>query len=56
MSDQAKRIRASYLNGLAVAVISLAASAVISGASWWILLVATGASAALHAAAVRAGR
>lgn len=56
MIDEAKRTRAQYLNGLAVAVIGIAASAVVAGGGWWIFVAGVAASMLLHWAAVRLAR
>ena len=56
MTDEAKKTRAQYLNGLAVAVLSLAVSAVLAGAHWWVLPAAVAISVTLHWVAVRVVR
>jgi hypothetical protein len=52
MSDEWKKARAQYLNGLAVAIVSLAISAMLAGAPWWVLPAAVAVSLTLHWAAV----
>ena len=52
MTEEWKKARAQYLNGLAVAVISLTVSVVLAGGPWWLLAGAAAASVLLHAAAV----
>lgn len=52
MTEEAKKTRAQYLNGLAVSVISLTLSVVLAGGPWWLLAGAVAASIALHLAAV----
>ena len=56
MTEEPKKARAQYLNGLAVAVVSLAVSAVLAGAQWWMLPPAAAISLTLHWAAVRVVR
>jgi hypothetical protein len=53
MTEEAKKARAQYLNGLAVAVITITVSVVLAGGSWWLLAVAGALSVALHKLAVR---
>lgn len=52
MTNEAKRTRAQYFNGLGVSVNSLTVSVVLAGGSWWLLVVGVVASVALHIAAV----
>ena len=54
MSQEAKRTRSQYLNGIAVALVSTTMSAVIAGAPLWLVGPAVAGSAALHVLAVRA--
>lgn len=56
MIDEAKKTQAQYLNGWAVAVMSLAASAVLACAPWWFLAGGFVLSGALHSMAVRVVR
>ena len=56
MSEEWKKARAQYLNGLAVAVVSLAVSALLAGTPWWVLPAAGAVSLTLHWAAVRVVR
>lgn len=54
MTNEKRKTRAQYLNSLAVTVLTVSASMVISGvAPAWIMLLALAASVTLHAAAVR---
>lgn len=54
MTNEKRKTRAQYLNSLAVAVLTVCASTVISGiAPTWLMLLALAASATLHTAAVR---
>lgn len=52
MTEEAKKTRAQYLNGLAVSVISITVSVVLAGGPWWLLAAAAPASVVLHLAAV----
>ncbi|HEY8577588.1 MAG TPA: hypothetical protein VIL88_14775 [Devosia sp.] len=56
MTDEAKKTQAQYLNGLAIATLSLATTAVLSGVPWWVLPAAAMVSVVLHCAAVRVVR
>lgn len=56
MSEERKKVRAQYLNGLAVAMVSLAVSAMLAGAPWWVLPAAGAVSLTLHWAALRVVR
>lgn len=56
MTNETRKARAQYLNGLAVAVMSVATSAILAGAPWWVLPAAGLASITLHWAAARAAR
>lgn len=56
MSEEWKKVRAQYLNGLAVAMVSLAVSAMLAGAPWWVLPAAGAVSLTLHWAALRVVR
>lgn len=56
MANEAKKTRAQYLNNLAVAALTLTASAVLAGAPVWLLAGAAVISGALHWAAVKAVR
>jgi hypothetical protein len=49
---EANRTRAQYLNGLALAVVSITGSAILAGAPTWVLLPAGVASGVLHITAV----
>lgn len=53
MTEEAKKARAQYLNGLAVAVITITMSVVLAGGPWWLLAGAGALSVALHKLAVR---
>lgn len=52
MTEEAKKTRAQYLNGLAIAVISLTVSVVLAGGPLWLLAGAAAVSVLLHLAAV----
>jgi hypothetical protein len=52
MAEEWKKARAQYLNGLAVATVSLAVSAMLAGAPWWVLPAAGVVSLTLLWAAV----
>lgn len=56
MTQEWKKARAQYLNGLAVATVSLAGSAMLAGGPWWVLPAAGAVSLTLHWAAVRVVR
>lgn len=57
MTNEKRKTSAQYLNSLAIAVLTVSASAVISGgAPVWMMPVALIVSVALHAAAVRVAR
>ena len=56
MTEEWKKARAQYLNGLAVAMVSLATTAVLTGAPWWVLPAAVAISVTLHWVAVRVVR
>ena len=52
MTEEVKKTRAQYLNGLAVTVVGLMVSVVLAGGPWWLLAVAVAVSVVLHLAAV----
>lgn len=52
MTQEWKKARAQYLKGLAVATVSLAVSAMLAGAPWWVLPAAGVVSLTLHWATV----
>jgi hypothetical protein len=52
MRSEAKKVRAQYLNGIAIAILSAAGAALLAGQPLWVLVLALVASLAIHAAAI----